>query len=101
MEKVLKREDGSRVKIVCRISDFSSGIKYLIEVFTCEKGKRKFNRVTRDDWQYRSMSLEDKRKALMSTYLKYHITEDELYNICNLAHEEMRPTKKNIEACTY
>ena len=99
MEKIYKKEDGSKVKLVVKFN-LSFGIeeaRYKIEVYYCAPKKRKYNRVSRDDLDYRNLCMEDRRKANMVECMKY-ITEDQLYSVCALLHNELSPNVNNIES---
>jgi hypothetical protein len=80
MEKIYKREDGSRVKLTARIH---MGMRnkpvcsILCEV--CEKDKRKFNNVCNsDDYKWRSLDFED-RKAW---------DRDRILEVCTLGEQQ-------------
>lgn len=63
-EKIIKREDGSRVKIVVDVVAISHrDIEFRSYVLTCEKGKRTW-RGTYDSnlHSYRKLSMEDRRE---------------------------------------
>jgi hypothetical protein len=99
MEKIYKKEDGSKVKLIVdfNFSFNRNNSTYRINVYLCAPNKRKYIKVDSDDWEYRNLSMEDRRKANMVECMKY-ITEDQLYSVCHLAWNEMKPTFKNIES---
>ena len=65
-EKIVKKEDGSRVKITVSMSTDSwrfSDINYHISVDTCEPRKRTFKPAVDDtSYLYRSLSMDDRRE---------------------------------------
>lgn len=97
MEKIYKREDGSKVKLTSRLLILTGKPRYDIEVSLCAKGKRKFNVVNRDDYVYRTYDLETRRKAMLHEYKK-HVTDEEIREVCELEWKTLMPTKDNINA---
>jgi hypothetical protein len=98
IEKIYKKEDGSKVKLIVKFRlSHSNTSSYSIEVYYCAPTKRKYNQITRDDWEYKNLSMEDRRNAIMEKCMKY-ITEDQLYSACHLAWDKMKPTFENIKA---
>ena len=65
-EKIIKNEDGSRVKITVSMSTDSrhmSGADYTISVETCEPKKRTFKSVVDgNSYSYRGLSMDERRK---------------------------------------
>lgn len=79
-EKLIKREDGSRVKI--DVEFYANSImgehRYLYRVLICGKGKKKFtNPANTDSYEYRSLSMPDRRKYEERQYLEY-VTNEEI-----------------------
>ena len=63
-DKILKREDGSRVKIDVRISDNLryGRLEYSTETSSCEKGKRTWIKTYNTDcYKYRRLSMDERR----------------------------------------
>ncbi|MCP4356295.1 MAG: hypothetical protein GY793_11870 [Proteobacteria bacterium] len=80
-EKIIRREDGSRIKIEVSVyMDGHGGGKprYDFTVTLCEKGKRTFKGVHNFDYDYtwRAMSMEDRKKYCKNKYLEYVSTEE-------------------------
>ncbi len=62
-EKIIKRADGSRVKIVVNLYTplYTEKYNYKTEVFTCQPGKRTFyDTVNEDDYRYMALSIPER-----------------------------------------
>ena len=73
-EIILRRENGSRMKIECSVwIDFrSTKSEYEITVSICEKGKRKFHDVVNNDsWDRRKLDMKDRPVYDHEQQLKY------------------------------
>lgn len=80
LEKIIKREDGSRVRIIASIYNSYQKIKYETCVHICEKGKRTWRGVyDTDNFMYRRLNTEDREKFILEAQLKA-VTEDELFD---------------------
>lgn len=96
-EKTIRREDGSRVKIMVSVfldSYNSSEPRYDFETSKCEKGKRTFiyPHLT-DDYKWRSLNMSDRRKYQQEKYLQ-NATKEEVQNVMNELWEKMKPEIK-------
>lgn len=91
-EKIIRREDKSRIKIkVSFFSDFR-GNSYLCSVLTCPKGKRKFvNAVVTDDWNRRKLSMNEREVYDHRQQLKY-VSEQEILEAKLELWEKLKPT---------
>lgn len=84
-EEIIKREDGTRYKIVVSIGmTYYSHSKpyYSIELYTKGKNKRKWVNFTWEivnNYSYRKLSLEDRNKFLLEKYLEV-VTKEEILN---------------------
>jgi len=77
-EKLLKRSDGSKIKIRVRFWIRTIYPMYDVEVLICEPRKRTFYNVySSDDWSYRKLSMEEREKYVYEKQLE-HVTEDEI-----------------------
>lgn len=99
LEKIFKKEDGSRVKVIVQYSSWADRPSYIVTVLTCEKGKRKFIEVDCDqDPGYRDASMAVRRIHRMNKYLLY-VAGAEIMEVCNELHTKLAPTVNNLEAC--
>lgn len=91
MEKIIKREDGTRYEI--KVEHTSYGF-WNVWVSMCEPKKRTFKRiVTCNDYGYRNVSFGNERENyIMSKYLE-HVTEDEIRDTINEAAELLKCEK--------
>lgn len=81
MEKILKREDGSKIKINVYISVDTFRVFKRISVYRCEPGKRTFKDVhDSDDYRWRSLNPEERDEAILSSQLEY-VTKDEINSL--------------------
>jgi len=78
IEKTIRRDDGSRVKVKTYLSEVGYGVLgYEQEVTICEKGKRTWKRTySQDDYIFRRKSLED-RKAHIIDCDRLYISDEE------------------------
>lgn len=91
-EKIFKKEDGSKVSITVRVwLDGYRAAVYNIDVSVCDAGKRKFRGISRDDYEYRSLSMPDRERAMTREYLKY-VTAEELHAAKLELWEKLKPT---------
>ena len=82
-ETILKREDGSRVKIMV---DFVDYCKYEIRVSTCQKHKRTWVPVW-DRWE-RGANETDKERLELEV-----VTKEEIYNAKLVLWEGIKPVR--------
>lgn len=91
MEKIYRRDNGSRVKVVVHPwMDFNKMV-YRVDVYTAAPRKRTYLNVEdSNDFRWRRLSMEDRRKDTFNKQMEV-ISKDE-YNQClNLAWEEFKP----------
>ena len=63
MEKIYRREDGSRVKVVVNPWIDYNDVKYRLDVYTSQPRKRTYINVEdTNDFTWRRLSMEDRRK---------------------------------------
>lgn len=92
-EKILRREDGSRVKITVEYytERYMQKQGYSTLVFTCEEGKRTWKpSFDGDCYRYCTLSLED-RKVFEEESQLNHVTEEELLDAKMLLWKMMKP----------
>lgn len=90
MEKIVKREDGTRYKITVDYSEYGH---WNIWVSKCEPRKKIFHKIVdSNSFDYRKLNFDEKSKYVMSEYLK-HITEDEIKSVIYDACEELKKLK--------
>lgn len=67
-EKVIKREDGTRVKITVELISYrfvDKALTYDVNVTYCEKGKKTWQPVyDTDSFNYRKLSIEERREFI-------------------------------------
>jgi len=90
-EKIIKREDGSRVRISAtpRIGFFD--ITYKIRVELCDAGKRTWRHTCySDSYLFRRLNMEQREEAIYKSYLE-HVTEDEIHQARLEAWKSLKP----------
>jgi hypothetical protein len=78
---IIKREDGTRYKIDVRsyYDNYSNSMRYPFDVLKCLPKKRKFrNVVNTDDWEYRCLTMDQRRVYEKELQLLY-VTKEEIY----------------------
>lgn len=98
VEKVFKREDGSRVIVHMQLQSgwHSDEIRWIIEVSVVAKGKRKpfFRNMAPnafDCGEYRCLDSEQKRLYRKREVLKY-VSEEELEQVRNILMQKLKET---------
>lgn len=93
METILKRPDGSRVKIVARITGrYYSEIGFDVIVYVCKPGKRTWESlIDENDFGYRRLSLDNREKMLKQKQLEI-VTPQEIYEAKLKLWESFKPT---------
>lgn len=92
-ETILKREDGSRVKVMVEYytERYIQKDSYKTKVFTCKKGKRTWKPTFDCDcYKYRGLSMDDRREFEYQSQFDY-ITEEELLAVKMSLWEDMKP----------
>jgi len=83
LEKILKRDDGSRVKLTISMSvmyPVSNEVNYIFRVELCKKGKRTWSEPTdNNNYKHRLLSLEERINAINMAYLD-HVSLAEINN---------------------
>ncbi|MCK4704592.1 MAG: hypothetical protein KAT90_03850 [Gammaproteobacteria bacterium] len=92
IEEILKREDGSRVKIVVELFEPSHRtFEYRFHVYTCKKGKRTWmGLVDSNNYSYRTLGMKECREFEIAESMKI-ITDDELLNAKLSLWESLKP----------
>ena len=92
-EKILRREDGSRVKVIIIWSSSSNRDypRYHVIVERCAKRKRTWLDVTYEDYRFSLLSREDKHRKRREDILKA-VTEDEILQVKLELWETLKPT---------
>lgn len=91
-EVILKRDNGSRVKIIVTIPTFGGKFEYSIDVLTCEKGKRTWKvPYDEDGYKYRGMSTND-RALFRSKSILLSVSPEEIYRAKLQLWEKIKPT---------
>ena len=93
-EKIIKREDGSRVVIVASFH-FASWAKelYTCDVYCIEPKKRKRKLCFDDDsWAFRQLSMSERQEYIKEQNLKF-ATQDELYQAKLECWAKLRPAQ--------
>lgn len=70
-ERILKRDDGSKVKITVDLGIDSSNCWWSVRVETCDKGKRKWiNTYDGNDYRYRKLDLAARQEYRLQKQLE-------------------------------
>ncbi len=84
-DKIFKRENGDKVKITVDFYiDRHDKPTYNIHIFLCENGKRKFNQLSFDDWNFRNLSMDERSNYRRNEILKHVSNEEVLDTISEL-----------------
>lgn len=82
-ETIIKREDGTQYKLTVEISiiHYEGNFRYYFSILTKQNGKKKWVDVpdTLHDYQFRSLSIEDREKHYAENALRF-VTLEEIYN---------------------
>lgn len=92
-EKIIKRDNGTRVKIRVEayMDSFSGdGPKYSFTASSCEKSKRTFKSPSFPEYEYRKLSMGERRKYMEPLYLTI-CTREEVNAIYLELWEKMKP----------
>jgi nucleoside-triphosphatase THEP1 len=95
-EKILRREDGSRVRIIVRAGEYRmTSFKYMTEVHVCKKGKRTWFSVTDiNSHEYRRLSSDERDSYVRQKQLEV-VTEDEILQAKLKLWETLKPKKES------
>lgn len=92
-EKIIKREDGSKVKLIVNFFEYRDMPEFIVSGYICNPRKHKFIELHNgDDYQYRALSIEDRKKYDYDKILKY-ATEQEIYDTKIELWEKLKPVK--------
>ena len=92
-EQIIKRDDGSIVKIRVRFWLNATRPEYDIYVYTCGKRKRTYQYCfDLNGWKYRSLSMDDRRTYKQNEYLKF-VTQEEINTAKLAAWQLLNPLK--------
>lgn len=93
-EKIIKRPDGTRVKIDVSLylDIYRNNAQYDVDVTICAPGKRTFREVySGDDYLFRKLSMQDRAAFILESQLKV-VTAEEIYAAKLEAWELLKPT---------
>lgn len=92
-QKIIRRDDGSRVKISVSLYELYRGrAVYGEEVETCAKGKRTWRpSYNRDDYKYRGLSMGERKLHVLACNRKI-ATEAEILAVKIELWESLKPT---------
>lgn len=97
METIIKRENGTQYKIeVSLITDgygFNKNHYWDYNVTFREKGKKNWAQVPSqlNEYEFRQLSLEDRRKSVKQNYLRF-VSENEILSVMEDYLKELKPT---------
>lgn len=95
IEDVIKRIDGTKTKITVRFWINHQQPEYEVCVTFCEKRKRTYQDCfDSDGWEYRHLSMEDRRTYAYNEYLKF-ASEEEIEAARMKAWNSLKPIKTN------
>jgi len=92
-EKILKRKDGSKVKIVVKFScDYiASGPHWEIDVYLCEPGKRIWRQaIDRDSYTFRKLDKQGQAAETLRAAL-LHISKEEAVGAMSEVWTQLKP----------
>ena len=96
MNKIYKREDGSRAQIRARFYTQGSYLNYIIDCTKCEKGKRKFVPVVdHDDYSWRRLDANQRADEDMRRNLTI-VTKEEIQEVCEMLWSTLKPNVDNV-----
>jgi hypothetical protein len=94
LEKILKREDGNRVKleISINISYNSRRVEWKFKIYTCEPKKRTWKAAySSDDYFFRRLPMEERKAYILEKSLDV-VTAEEIYAVQLELWESLKPT---------
>src|SRR5690606_32328719 len=92
LEKIYKREDGSKAKVIASFyADFRDS-KWSFEVEYCEPRKRTWKSpVDNNGYEYRRLSMEDRAVFSRVNYLKY-VSKQEVFETMTELWNNLKPS---------
>lgn len=98
-EKIIQREDGSRVKIIASVFIdvfMRGGPKYSFETYFCEKGKRTWKSPhSSNDYTWRALRGSERNKYAEDKYLSI-VTKEEVYQVMCELWENIKPKVEKV-----
>lgn len=92
-EKILRRDDGSRVKIKVWFFEYRGKLDWRFQTFVCQKGKRTWTSpVNRDDYAWRKLNQEDRKTENIRRSLTL-ASPEEVHEALLEAWELLKPEK--------
>jgi len=77
-EIILKRLDGTKIKIYVRLVTDYNSCRIIHAVLKCEKGKRTYEDVVDENsWHYRALNAEKRQDYILEAHL-LHVTKEEI-----------------------
>lgn len=97
MNKIYRREDGSRVMIRARFYTQGSYLAYTVECSKCEKGKRKFIPVAdHNDYSWRRLDAKGRADEDMRRNLTI-VSGEEIQEVCEMLWLSLKPDLDNLD----
>lgn len=89
-------EDGSQLKICVRIFIDDTNLQYCTDVELKEKGKKAWKKMSNfeDNWSYRALSMDDRRK-FVETKNREYLGSDLYKEVLQKAWESVKPQELN------
>ena len=92
IEEIIKREDGTRVRINVSIDTYRDKLSYEFYVHYCEKGKRTWKSPhSSDDHVWRSLDMKDRQEYKKEKYFKI-ATPLEVHSIAMKLWKSIEPS---------
>ena len=97
MNKIYRREDGSRVQIRARFYTQGSYLNYHVDCSKCEKGKRKFiSAVDHYDYSWRALDAAGRANEDMRRNLTI-VSKKEIQEVCEMLWNSLKPDADNLD----
>lgn len=94
-EKIIKRDDGSRVMLVVEFNADYRGVMWRVDVRRSAPGKRKFfDVVDTNDFDYRLQSFPEGRERWATNKMLEHVSKDEIMAAKLELYELLKPKKE-------
>lgn len=92
LEETIKREDGTRVRILVKVDTYRDKFSYEFSVTYCEKGKRTWKSPhSNDDHIWRALNTEDRQEYKKNKYLTI-ATSIEVHSVAIRLWETLKPS---------
>lgn len=90
-EKILVREDKTKLKIIAYTYDYYGDMNYRFEVHICLPNKRTWNTLcSTDDYMWRKLDTAGKKTYELNKYLEY-LTKEEILSCVKELWQKMEP----------